>query len=261
MPIEQAVGPACRNREPDVRVVQRLLNGAVGAGLSEDGLFGPNTLRAISGYQASARQEPADGVLDPEAAELRALLARLPAGLSPSRLGCIMAVSPEHRIATYQPPLAAAMGEVEIDGPLRQAHFLAQIGHESGGLLWTEELASGEAYEGREDLGNTQPGDGPRFKGRGLIQLTGRANYQAFSQWLGVDLTRDREAAERLAEEPELSVRAATWFWARHGLNDLADRDDLRAVTRRINGGTNGIADRARYLRRAKAVLLAEPPG
>ncbi len=157
------------------------------------------------------------------------------------------------RLALYG-VLIRAMAEADISTPLREAHFLSQVGHESGDLLYTEELASGAAYEGRADLGNTQPGDGRRYKGRGLIQLTGRANYAAYGAAIGRDLLTDPGA---VAREPALCVGVATWFWAKHGLNALADADDCEGITRRINGGTNGLADRRARLETAKAVLLA----
>ena len=145
-----------------------------------------------------------------------------------------------------------------IDTPLRCMHFLAQIGHESAGFRYTEEIASGEAYEGRADLGNTQPGDGVRFKGRGLIQLTGRANYAAYGKAIGVDLV-DTDAYETLATDPERAVDVACWFWSTHGLNALADADDIEAVTRRINGGLNGLDDRKAYLHRARFFVRGAP--
>jgi putative chitinase len=167
----------------------------------------------------------------------------------------VFAEASSDRLARFHPALAAAMADAGIDTPLRRAHFLAQIAHESGGLRWLEELASGAAYEGRADLGNDLQGDGPRFKGRGLIQLTGRANYAEFERAVGRDLTSSTAAAAQVAEDPDLCVRAATWFWSERGLNALADADDLEAVTRRINGGLNGLDDRAKYLARAKAVF------
>ena len=118
-----------------------------------------------------------------------------------------------------------------------------------------EELASGAAYEGRKDLGNAQPGDGPRFKGRGLIQLTGRVNYAAYGRSIGVDLTADGNW-EQSGHDPALAVDAACWFWTKHRLNELADLDDLQTITRRVNGGLIGLEDRADHLERAKFVLL-----
>lgn len=142
-----------------------------------------------------------------------------------------------------------------IDTTLRKAHFLAQVAHESGAGRWMEELASGAAYEGRRDLGNTEPGDGRRFKGRGLIQLTGRANYRAYSQAIYGDDRAIQDPA-MVARLPDAAL-AAGWFWQAKGLNALADRDSLELVTRRVNGGLNGLADRARYLHMAKR-LFAE---
>jgi len=253
MPIAEPVGPGQVNAHADVRIVQRLLNGQPAApDLVEDGLYGPNTWAAL------VTTRP-DGDADAPVAPAGPDIARLVSGLRPDasyvRLGCVIAEAPSHRLARFHPVLVAAMQAAEIDRPLRRAHFLAQIAHESGGLRWLEELASGDAYEGRADLGNEQPGDGTRFKGRGLIQLTGRANYTAFERAVGRDLTSSNEAAEQVAKDPDLCVRAATWFWSGRGLNALADVDDLAAVTRRINGGLNGYADRAKYLARAKAVF------
>lgn len=253
MPIELAVGPGGPNRRSDVLLVQILINAnrqrlGLAQPLAEDGVWGARTGDALR------RCRVAD-CLEADCPELAELVSGLPPALSPDRLCCILAAA-RGRVESFHQPLVEAMRAAAIDTPLRQAHFLAQIGHESGGLRWTEELASGEAYEGRADLGNRRPGDGRRFKGRGLIQLTGRANYRAFGEAVGQDLTSDAGAC-RVAEEPALCVGAATWFWSRNGLNALADRDDLEAVTRRVNGGLNGLADRAAYLRRARLLLPA----
>lgn len=161
---------------------------------------------------------------------------------------------PPGRFLVYGEPLLAAMQAAFIDRPLRAAHFLAQIGHESLDFRYAEEIASGSAYEGRVDLGNVQPGDGPRFKGRGLIQLTGRANYAAYGRDIGRDLIADPGA---VAEDPLLATGVAAWFWTRHGLNALADQNDLVRITRRINGGLRGIEDRAERLIVAKRALSA----
>ena len=155
---------------------------------------------------------------------------------------------------------AVATGEAVLEAyaittPSRLCHFLAQIAHESDGFRTTEEYASGSAYEGRRDLGNTRTGDGNRYKGRGLIQLTGRANYRAYGTRLGLDL----EASPARAAEPELSLRIACEYWKAKGLNALADRDDITAITRKINGGTNGLADRKKYLAKARTLWGAAP--
>jgi putative chitinase len=159
------------------------------------------------------------------------------------------------RATEYLPVIAAAMDEFQINTPARQAAFLAQIGHESGGLHWTTEIwgptLAQRRYEGREDLGNTQPGDGFKFRGRGLIQTTGRNNFARTGQALGVDLVSTPE----LLSQPDLAARSAAWFWQAHGLNELADEGDFLRITRRINGGTNGLADRLALYELAKEVL------
>ena len=146
--------------------------------------------------------------------------------------------------------------EFGITTSMRMAHYLAQIAHESAELKYTKELASGAAYDtGKKavQLGNTPvaDGDGQRYKGRGLIQLTGKANYKAYKEYCGFDVVSKPE----LLEQPLGAVRSSMWFWQRNGLNALADTDDVRAVTKRINGGYNGLADREKYLTRAKKAL------
>lgn len=162
------------------------------------------------------------------------------------------------RAAKFLDSLNLAMFEFGIDTPMRQAAFLAQIAHESGSLRYVRELASGESYDtGRlaQRLGNTPEadGDGQRYKGRGLIQITGRTNYRACSLGLFGD--------ERLLDQPELleetvsACRSAGWFWQTMNLNALADIGAFRPITRAINGGYNGYDDRLAYYERAKAVL------
>lgn len=165
--------------------------------------------------------------------------------------GGAWAISQAKIIDAIAPIFHSTLAPFEISTPLRVAHFLAQTGHESAGFRTTEEFASGRAYEGREDLGNTQPGDGERFKGRGLIQLTGRANYRRFGALVGMDL----EASPGLAAEPGLSLRLACLYWREKALNYPADRDDIVVITRAINGGFNGLSDRKAYLTRAKRAL------
>lgn len=156
------------------------------------------------------------------------------------------------RIAVVVEPLNAAMHEFEIDvTPVREAAFIAQVAHESGGFNYVCELASGEAYEGRADLGNTEPGDGKRFKGRGFIQITGRANYRACGDALGGDLVSQPELLESL----DLAARSAAWWWKAHGLNELADKGDFKLITKRINGGYNGYKERVAFWERAQEAL------
>lgn len=159
-------------------------------------------------------------------------------------------------LAAIGPVLGETLAAHAITPGLETAHLLAQLAHESDRFATTEEYASGRAYEGRRDLGNTEPGDGPRFKGRGLIQLTGRDNYRRFGARIGIDL----EADPARAAEPRLSLRLACLYWRDRDLGLPARRDDLLAVTRGINGGTNGLTDRARCLSRAKSAL-GLPPG
>jgi predicted chitinase len=165
------------------------------------------------------------------------------------------------RATLYQPFLNAAMLEQDISNKKRRCAFLSQLAHESAELRYMEELASGAAYEGRADLGNTHPGDGKRYKGRGPIQLTGRANYRKFGRLLDLDL----EGQPQIASKPENGFRIAALFWKLNRLNELADqlsmkgdqaeRGILMKITKRINGGYNGLTERLNYFRIAKQVL------
>ncbi|RMD00074.1 glycoside hydrolase family 19 protein [Aquitalea palustris] len=167
-------------------------------------------------------------------------------------IGC-----PAERASKWADPLSAAMQLYDIGTPARQAAFLAQVGHESGRLVYVRELwgptAAQQGYEGRDDLGNTVPGDGFRYRGRGLIQITGRANYQAMADKLNLPLVDRPE----LLEEPSNAALSACQFWQDHGLNELADAGEFVTITRRINGGTNGLADRQAIWETAKQVLGA----
>lgn len=147
----------------------------------------------------------------------------------------------------------------DIVTPLRISHFLAQVAHESDAFKTTEEYASGAAYEGRADLGNTQRGDGKRYKGRGPIQLTGRSNYRSFTSWLRsvLSTTPDFEREPELVASFPWAGWAAIWFWSVKRLNVPAERDDLVTVTKVVNGGRNGLADRAAYLKKAKTIIAA----
>lgn len=137
-----------------------------------------------------------------------------------------------------------------INTPLRVIHYLAQVFHESGALRYTEEIASGKAYEGRKDLGNIYKGDGVKFKGRGYIQVTGRKNYQAYAK-SGYCVGDLMKHPEWLSKSPG-NQKASMWFWKTNGLNELADKDDIRAITRKVNGGYNGFESRSFYYRRFK---------
>ena len=155
----------------------------------------------------------------------------------------------------FVPVLNAAMVHYQIIGPKRVAAFIAQIGHESGQLKYVKEIwgptAAQAKYEGRKDLGNTVVGDGSKYRGRGLIQITGRANYMACGEGLGLDLIKQPE----LLEKPQHACMSAAWFWATKGLSTLADAGQFDKITQRINGGQNGAADRQALYTRALKVL------
>ncbi|WP_325985761.1 glycoside hydrolase family 19 protein [Pseudomonas protegens] len=165
------------------------------------------------------------------------------------------------KAGVFVPALNAAMSKYAIITRLRMAAFIAQIGHESGQLQWVRELGS-DQYLSKYDtgtlakrLGNTPEadGDGQKYRGRGLIQVTGRANYEACSEALFSD-ARLLNTPE-LLESPVYAALSAGWFWQKAGLNTLADKGDFLTITKRINGGTNGLADREALYQRALKVL------
>ncbi len=259
MCISGSVGQGGENQRIDVKTVQLLLKlnrSAVPewSNLTVDGVVGTETITAIRRFQAEVAGVAPDGRVAPDGITLKALAGGMPAGFSSEKLQGIMANATGNDVEAYGDRLEDAMLARGIDTELRQSHFLAQVGHESGELRYTEELASGDAYEGRRDLGNTIPGDGRRFKGRGLIQLTGRANYDAYGKAIGIDLTAGDNY--RRVAEPDLAGDVACWFWQIRGLSALADQDDVLRITRKINGGLNGLADRQRQLVRAKFFLI-----
>jgi predicted chitinase len=177
--------------------------------------------------------------------------------LTDDELRQIMPNCPAAKRADYLPFIQQAMAEFDINSYLRESAFLAQLAHESAELRYMEEIASGAAYEGRAKLGNTQPGDGKRFKGRGPIQLTGRDNYRRYGELLGLDLVNN----PTIAATKEVGFRIAGQYWKLNGLNELADQQKFETITRRINGGTIGLADRIKYYQRAKKVLSRNDNG
>ena len=162
----------------------------------------------------------------------------------------------------FLPHLQKYLPMYGINTPLRLCHFLAQVGHESGGFRWIREIwgptDAQKRYEGRNDLGNVQVGDGKKFMGRGLVQVTGRANYASMSQHIFKD-ARLLDTPQ-LLEVPEYAVQSACYFWQSRRLNELADAGTSTAaitkVTRRINGGTNGLDDRISRFKVAQKILL-----
>lgn len=174
-------------------------------------------------------------------------------------LAAICRETPRAKLEPFVDPLNAAMQEFEIDNGLREAAFIAQVVHECGEFRFLHELWGPTPAQSRyeppgqkaADLGNTERGDGYCYRGRGLIQITGRANYRECGEALGADLVANPE----LLEQPELACRSAAWFWQKHGCNELADKGDFAGLTRRINGGLNGYQDRVAYWNRAQAVM------
>ena len=157
----------------------------------------------------------------------------------------------ESTLAEYLPHLNASMLKANITTDTRKAVYIAQLGHESDGFNTLEEYASGQQYEGREDLGNIHPGDGRRFKGRGPIQITGRDNYESYGAAIGVDIAANPD----IAATPEVGFQLAAEYWNRNDLNRFSDRGQFNTVTQRINGGQNGKADRRNRWSRAQRVL------
>lgn len=174
--------------------------------------------------------------------------------MTPETLASALGIAIE-RAQAWADPLSAAMALYAIDSPARQAAFVAQVGHESGRLIYVRELwgptSVQEGYEGRVDLGNTQPGDGFKYRGRGLIQVTGRANYGRCGDALVLPLTDHPELLER----PDNASLSAAWFWNSRGLSALADIGDFNTITRRINGGLNGLQDRLNLWTTCKQAL------
>lgn len=142
--------------------------------------------------------------------------------------------------------LAVQLDAAGINTPLRVRHFLAQAACETAGFTRMREIASGAAYEGRVDLGNTHPGDGVKYPGRGLLDTTGRYNYTVLAGITGLDCVNHPE----LLEQPHNAVLAAVMYWNRHGVNTYADANDIRGVTHAVNGGYNGLDDRVTYFNR-----------
>jgi putative chitinase len=271
---------------PDVSALQRELNTALGPGhhIPVDGDFGPQTRAAVEAFQRK-HGLTVDGVVGPQT---RAALDKS-AGVHPKphpnpppaqgsggasaggggkggaaptlvtwhQLHEIMPHLTTSRGHLYLDPLNRAMQEFHITNHLRKAAFLAQIAEESVELLYFQEIASGWEYDITHNrslalgLGNTHVGDGPRYKGRGPIQLTGRSNYITAGHALGLDLVDH----PNMAAQPNVGFRVAGWYWVGHGLNGLADASNFREITRRINGGYNGYSVRFMYYQRALSVL------
>ena len=158
----------------------------------------------------------------------------------------------QEKLSVFLPLLNQYMHEYNICGKLRESAFIATIMHETGSLRWLEELASGEAYEWRKDLGNTNKGDGRKYKGRGLIMLTGRSNYERASKALMIDLLNNPEQLTT----PKIATLVACWWWHQRGLNEVADSGDFKRVTRLVNGGHTHLKEREFYYEKALEILV-----
>lgn len=262
MCITHSVGQAGVNHSTDVKMVQVLLNENLAqltpyAPLVVDGQIGKNTNDLIGEFQTRVLHAPKpDKRVDPGGRTLKELRAGMPAGLTENKLRGIMTQSTAALVTRYYQLLVTTMTANQINTPLRISHFLAQVGVESGDLRWAEELDSGDYLNGNATLGNTEPGDGPRFKGRGLLQLTGRTNYTLYGT------ARDRDFLTGtnntlIATDASLAVDSACWYWTTFkDLNPLADADNVNEITHKINGGYTDLDERKAHWQRAKCLLV-----
>jgi putative chitinase len=230
----------------DVKKLQEKL------GLNPDGSYGSGTEGAVKEWQSKNGLTP-DGVVgDNTWSKLFGNdTVKNPTHISSEfKLENLKTHIPDSVIA--QIPDTAS--KFNITNNLRLAHFLAQCAHESGDFKWVVEFATGKAYEGRKDLGNTEPGDGVRFKGRGFIQCTGRVNYTAFSKFIGEDCVANPDLVST-----KYPMASAAWFFDKNKLwsiCDLGSSDDVvTKVTRRVNGGTNGLDSRLERFHKFWALL------
>jgi putative chitinase len=245
------------SRGPLVMELQRRLMAAGFNPGPTDGFFGSQTEDAVLSFQRG-RGMNEDGIVDSDTWRELGVHFRPPEqeepegpGLTLEQLRTVMPNCSEMRAAELLPHLNKAMIEAGITTPQRQAAFLAELAFVTGQLNLLEEPDSGEQYEGREDLGNVQPGDGARYKGRGPLLLTGRANYRAAGKALGIDLENDPE----LAANPEVGFRVAAWYWTSRDLNAMADQGDFEEITRRFIGRDTVLPRHMVFYRRALTML------
>ncbi|PTL80548.1 peptidoglycan-binding protein [Vitiosangium sp. GDMCC 1.1324] len=245
------------SRGPLVIELQRRLMSAGFDPGPADGFFGSQTEDAVQAFQ-KARGLEVDGLVDSGiwhelGVQFRPAERQAPegAGFSVEQLQTVLPNCSEMRATEVLPYLNKVMAEADIMTPQRQAAFLVQLAIPSGQLNLFEEPDSGEQYEGREDLGNVQPGDGPRYKGRGLIPLIGRANYRAAGKALGIDLENNPERAADL----DVGFRVAGWFWTSRDLNTVADEGDFEEINRRLTGRDRVLPKHVAFYRHALAML------
>jgi putative chitinase len=217
-------------------------------GITSDGNFGPGTEKSVKEWQTKHGLTP-DGIVGPTTLEKMGITSVIKedihitpvAGLSIEKLkgkvpDSVLSQIPETAI------------KFNITTNLRLAHFLSQCAHESGNWKYRVEIASGKAYEGRKDLGNIHEGDGVRFKGRGFIQTTGRGNYGRFSKFIGEDCVENPDLVAN-----KYPLASAAFFFDSNKLWTICDKgfDDatVTSVTKRVNGGINGLSDRLKYFK------------
>ena len=277
---------------PQVKELQQQLK-QLGYDVDTDGKFGPGTEKAVKQFQQSAGLKD-DGIVGNDT--YKALDAAISKGnnsqtdsesqktsLSEQQLQQIMPQASSANIDRYYQPLLSVTTSYNIDTPLRLAHFIAQIAHESGSLRYTEENLNYSAsalrsvfgkyfktddeanayarqpekianrvYANRMGNGDEASGEGWKYRGRGLIQLTGKENYSNFGKSVIQDLITNPDP---LAKDPTTAVEGACWYWDNRKLNQYADQDDIVTITKKINGGLNGLEDRKAFLVRAKQVM------
>ncbi len=213
-----------------------------------DGIYGPQTQQAFHQFkQNNSESEPE--LLGAGTAHLLLAIKDIPDLITKTRAEYIYG----NRISDSElSDLNACLKRFEINTHPRMRHFLSQTAHESGGLKWLKELSSGKAYEGRRDLGNIHPGDGPKYKGAGVIQLTGRNNYQAFANYI-----HDPDVMEGVNYvSTKYPFSSAGFWWHNNNMNALCDRGaNVEEITRRVNGGLNGLADREAYYAKALKIF------
>jgi len=231
----------------DVKKIQRLL------GLKDDGNFGDKTEIAVKKWQKENGLKD-DGIVGDTTWDKMfpklVIVNKIDIDNSDLNLSKLKGAIPDNVLA--QIPETAK--RYNITTVLRLAHFLAQCAHESGNFKWVVEFASGKAYEGRKDLGNTEPGDGVKFKGRGYIQLTGRANYTKFTAFCGEDCVTNPDLVAT-----KYPMMSAAYFFNNVKLWPICDKGSdvatITAVTRKVNGGTNGLDDRINYFNKFYKLL------
>jgi putative chitinase len=232
--------------------LQNLLN-QNGFTLAIDGIVGEKTTKAFNEFKSRHK------LTNPSEIGLTTLdfLVKSPGNfgiITLAKLKKLYKFTPEKKLELFVSPLNKTCQRFKINSKARLTAFLAQIGHESAGLNYVEELASGKAYEGRKDLGNIFSGDGVRFKGKGLIQVTGRHNVTKLSKYFNIDFVKN----PNLLTEPKWASLSAGWFWDSRNLNKYADQNTLvsfKQITKLINGGYNGLTDRINYWNLAKTIF------